>query len=880
MKSPLDALTAALADRYRLERELGQGGMATVYLAHDVRHDRRVALKVLRPELAAVIGAERFLAEIKTTANLQHPHILPLFDSGTVDGTVFYAMPYVEGESLRDRLSREKQLPIGDAVRIAREVASALDYAHRHAVIHRDVKPENILLHDGQALVADFGIALAAAKTGRARMTETGMSLGTPHYMSPEQAMGERALDARSDVYALGCVLYEMLVGEPPFTGPTAQAIVAKVMTAEPIRLAELRKTVPPHVEAATLTALAKLPADRFASAHDFAQALANPAFALPRAAGPVAPIGASGGFKRLLYGVAVLAALLLVSTLWGWLRPVPPKPVSRYSLLLDPEPRIGDGSGQVAISPDGSRFVYTRGPDGLFVRSRDQLKAVSLAGTEGAMSPFFSPNGEQMGFFVYPMQTLKVVSLGGGPPVAVTDSLHPTAGATWGRDGFVYGATGLGLARVAVTTPGAIPEQLTVVNRAGGEAYHGRPEVLPNGKGVLFTLRYDQTHQARSAIAVADLATGKYRELVPGVEARYAASGHLLYVMADGTLMVARFDQNAMQITAEATVVSAGIRTSFLGRDVAVSATGTLIYATGGVEGPRELVWVARDGTVQQVDPSWQGEFRTPALSPDGTRLAVAFGSYSTTLDIWIKELDRGPHLKLVSDRVSSVFPTWTPDGRSVTFRSRGSTSLDLWTQAADGSAPAVQQLHDREGPIFEGLWSPDGRWLVYGVGGNIRAIQLGDTGSVAVATTRFTEAAPTFSPDGRWLAYASNESGRSEIYVVPFPGGAAVKRWPVSTGGGTAPTWSRRGGELFYCNEVGNMVAVAVKTTPDFTRGRMTVLFPAAGFVASGPRREYDVSADGQRFLMIRPLGAREPEQLIVVENWFEELRAKARP
>src|SRR5678815_4988175 len=276
MTTTVDRLAAALADRYRIERELGQGGMATVYLAQDLRHHRQVAIKLMRPELAAVIGAERFLSEIRTTANLQHPHILPLFDSGEADGVLYYAMPFVEGESLRDRLSREKQLPVGDAVRIATEVASALDYAHRHGVIHRDVKPENILLHDGSALVADFGIALAASRAGRERMTETGVSLGTPQYMSPEQAVGERDLDARSDVYALGCVTYEMLTGEPPFTGPTPQAIVAKVMTDEPAEVASLRKTIPPHVADAVHTALQRLPADRFESPRLFAAALSG----------------------------------------------------------------------------------------------------------------------------------------------------------------------------------------------------------------------------------------------------------------------------------------------------------------------------------------------------------------------------------------------------------------------------------------------------------------------------------------------------------------------------------------------------------------------------------------------------------------------------
>ncbi|HVL16750.1 MAG TPA: serine/threonine-protein kinase [Gemmatimonadales bacterium] len=274
MNEPRFRLAAALADRYRIERELGQGGMATVYLAQDLRHHRQVAIKLMRPELAAVIGAERFLSEIRTTANLQHPHILPLFDSGEVDGVLYYAMPFVEGESLRDRLSREKQLPIADAVRIATEVASALDYAHRHGVIHRDIKPENILLHHGSALVADFGIALAASKAGGTRITETGMSVGTPHYMSPEQAMGEREITARSDIYALGAITYEMLIGEPPFSGPTAQAIVAKVLTEEPRPLVPRRRSIPPEVEATVLTALEKLPADRFGSAHEFAASL------------------------------------------------------------------------------------------------------------------------------------------------------------------------------------------------------------------------------------------------------------------------------------------------------------------------------------------------------------------------------------------------------------------------------------------------------------------------------------------------------------------------------------------------------------------------------------------------------------------------------
>jgi len=318
--STAERLVSALAERYRIERELGAGGMATVYLAHDVKHDRPVAIKVLRPELAAVIGAERFLSEIKTTANLQHPHILPLHDSGQADSFLFYVMPFVEGESLRDRLRREKQLPIGDALRIATEVAGALDYAHRHGIIHRDIKPENILLHDGRALVADFGIALAATSAG-SRMTETGMSLGTPHYMSPEQAMGDRELTPRSDVYALGAMTYEMLLGEPPFTGPTAQSIVAKVMTERPAPLLARRERIPPHVEAAVLTALEKLPADRFESTRAFADALANPAFTMTGAARPGAQSPGAGGLSAWIrspwsWGALVTAAAAIFAAI------------------------------------------------------------------------------------------------------------------------------------------------------------------------------------------------------------------------------------------------------------------------------------------------------------------------------------------------------------------------------------------------------------------------------------------------------------------------------------------------------------------------------------------------------------------------------------
>ena len=404
--STIERLRGALNERYLIERELGAGGMATVYLAHDSRHDRDVAIKVLRPDLAAVIGAERFLAEIKTTANLQHPHILSLFDSGEIAGTVFYVMPFVAGESLRDRLSHAKQLPVDEALRIAREVADALAYAHARGIIHRDIKPENILLHGGHALVADFGIALAVSRTeGGSRMTETGMSLGTPHYMSPEQAMGEKDVAPSADIYALGCVLYEMLVGEPPFTGPTAQAIVAKLLTSDPVPVTTLRKTVPPHIDAALETALQKLPADRFESATAFAAALDNTMARTMASASARSTTKQRTTVGRAFarYAPWLLVVVAFGTGFFGWFRERA-GPVSQFAVAFPAQqaPAYSMVGTHVGVSPDGSFLVYS-GDDSvgnrLVVKRNDELTVTSIPGTESGYDPFISPDGKEVGF-------------------------------------------------------------------------------------------------------------------------------------------------------------------------------------------------------------------------------------------------------------------------------------------------------------------------------------------------------------------------------------------------------------------------------------------------------------------------------------------------
>ncbi len=397
-------LNTSLVGRYEIDREIGAGGMATVFVARDLKHNRKVALKVLKPELGAILGVERFLAEIQVTANLQHPNLLPLFDSGEANGLLFYVMPYVEGESLRARLEREKQLPVDEAVRIAVAVAGALDYAHRHQVIHRDLKPDNILLHEGQPLLADFGIALAVANAGGARITQTGLSLGTPQYMSPEQATGDRAIDGRTDIYSLGAVTYEMLAGDPPYLGSTAQAIIARVLTERPRSVRASRANVPVFVEAALDRALEKLPADRFATAHEFAEALQGRAQAAT-ASGARSSTGVPqrGRVARVLTSPlwAAAFALAALAAVWQWRAGAREEPglTVRFAPSLPAGTRVPTNvryGHVVAISPDGKYIAFTRvtsAGSGLSVRASDQLEARPLAGTDGAYQPFFSPD-------------------------------------------------------------------------------------------------------------------------------------------------------------------------------------------------------------------------------------------------------------------------------------------------------------------------------------------------------------------------------------------------------------------------------------------------------------------------------------------------------
>jgi len=881
-------LNAALADRYLIERELGQGGMATVYLAQDVRHDRKVALKVLRPELAAVIGAERFLAEIKTTANLQHPHILALFDSGEVDGTVFYVMPYVEGESLRDRIAREHQLPVDDAVRLATQVAGALDYAHRHGVVHRDIKPENILLHDDSALVADFGIALAVSRSdGGSRMTETGMSLGTPHYMAPEQAMGEREITPRADVYALGCVTYEMLVGEPPFTGPTAQSIVARVMTERPRSLQMQRHTIPTSVEAAVQRALEKLPADRFKSAAEFATALGDPTYASRVTVTTLAQGPSPSGGRRLAVPVGLGAIVVLAAAaLWGWLRPGPEMPTTWHYIMVGDTLRLPLTFPGLALSPDGNTLVIgDDANDGsLWVQRRGQLEPVVIAGTERATNPAFSPDGEWVAFISGDGRLKKVRPLVGGVVALVDSAAGFFGGPAWLDDNsIVYVPPSLYEFRRVSASGGAGTK---VADGAGLTGFGmGQPIPLPGSRGLLFVAC--SSGCATQSIYVLNLSTGEKKQLVPNASrAWYLPTGHLLYARRDGTVLAAPFDLDRLEVTGEAVPVLDHVATFGGYAELAVSASGRLAYVhtTASEASQLTVVRVSRAGAVTPIDTSWYGGFNSLALSPDGRRAAIGAGLSAGNLAIWIKQLDRGPFTRL-SFGGQDRRPAWSPDGKTVAFIRDTIGASAVYARPVDGSLPD-RLLGRLDRMVQELTWSPDGRWLVMRTddvtpgAGDIVGVRLtGDTTPVPLAFTQFSEFNPSISPDGRWLAYTSNESGATEVYVRGFPSSSGG-RWQVSTRGGMSPRWSPDSRELFFVDRRNNLVVAQLGRSTDFEVTETRTLFSVTDFFLDNYHQAYEVLPGNAGFMMLRNRERERggiPPRLVVVENWFADLKAR---
>jgi serine/threonine protein kinase/Tol biopolymer transport system component len=875
--SVLERLAVALSDRYRIERELGQGGMATVYLAHDLRHDRDVAIKVLHPDLGAALGPERFLSEIRTTARLQHPHILPLLDSGAADGLLYYVMPLVTGETLRTRLERERQLPIDDAVRIAREVADALGHAHGLGVIHRDIKPENILLQGGHALVADFGIALAVQTAAGQRMTQTGLSLGTPQYMSPEQAMGERAIDARSDIYALGAVTYEMLAGDPPFTGSSVQAIVAKVMTEKPSPIHTVRDTVPEHVESAVLTALAKLPADRFATAAEFAAGLSTGSGTTGRT---IAPRRVTPG-KASRYAWPAFACVALAVAAWGWLRPPTESSVVVPSRLEISAPNVGGVSTglqrQIAISPDGSTLLYAASVDGQIVTMRRDLaseESVPVPGAPDLIAGFtFSPDGREFAGSVFSTRTSYRFPIEGGNGRALPREVQLTSEILWGSDGTLWIdnlSDNGNILRVTATNE--------ITRPLGDSLPNMVPSVmLPDGRHLLALRR--PFGGSAGPVVVVDLETGGTTPLlgVDVVQLRYT-SGYLVYAETNGALSVVAFDPATREVSGTSLTIATGISLTGAGSaQFDVSRTGTVAYIP---EAPRSLYYVERNGGARAATPDLRN-FHAPQFSPDGRRISVDFTT-ADGRDVWL--LDRTTvvlsRLTLARDGHDA---TWAPDGASLLYVSAPQGVLGVH-RIFPGRGESAESLLTATQLGTTGKWLPTGGAIVTvgsqtsaGTGNDIVQILNGGRGPMEpVIATRFSETYPAVSPHGDLLAYVSNRSGRDEVYLRRFAtGGEEVQ---VSTEGGTEPVWGPDGRELFYRGgTLGEPSLIQARLEPG-TSPAVTShmsLFALTGYIPATPHANYDISPDGREFVMVR----QNPSAGIVVIQNLPALVAKMR-
>jgi eukaryotic-like serine/threonine-protein kinase len=868
-------LSAALASRYVIARQIGRGGMATVYLAHDLKHDRDVALKVLNPELGAALGAERFLSEIKTTATLQHPNLLPLFDSGEANGLLYYVMPYVEGETLRARIEREGQLPVDDAVRIGLGIARALSYAHARGVIHRDLKPENILLQHGEPLVLDFGIALAMRNAGGARVTATGISIGTPSYMSPEQAAGERIIDARADIFTLGTVMYEMLAGELPHAGPTAQSIIAKLMSADARSLGAVRRTVPQHVVDAVDKALSRVPADRFATADEFARALQTTSeTSAVRHATRAAEINGTPQVRSSRKGVALawaVAAIALASSAWISFKPVPGAPVTRLDLTVGPARIVGN---DVVISGDGAMLVYAgyqpNGQSAVYLRHLNgDPDFRMLAGTESGRFPAFSPDDKWIVFRRESDGALAKVSVDGGAVnviANVEESLQPH----WGVDSLIVytGPPGVFVIPAIGGTPRAL-------RGLGGR----RPFFLPDGSGVLGLRDNDAV--------LYDLRTDSMTVLVRNAaHPVYVATGHLLYVDERGGLFAVPFDLRKHEITGKAVRVLDRVAATAGARGFSVSNTGTLVQHEGtslfGTMSPSRFViktFGGNDDTVA-LPAAQMGQ---PRVSPDGRQLAYLTASTRTASysNIYTLDLASGTNTQLTFDGENTAV-VWSPDGKRIAFnRYAPSQGWSVNVKRADNTGSdstifrSATQVRPTAWPRADMLLITSGA-----LAGSADLLTVSPTAGSTPSTyvnSQWQEEDMSLSPDGTLAVFAMTQRPGSEIWIREFPN--AVGQWKVSPSGGVAPRWSHDGQYVYYWKAATNdtLFRVRVQRTP------AVVVRPpeAVATVRILGVQQWDLFPDDKRFVINTPVSPTavvdaSTDRYVVTLNWLSTLKA----
>ena len=872
---------------------VGAGGMGEVYRARDTRLERAVAIKVLpahmadRPELR-----ERFEREARTIAGLNHPHICTLHDVGHQDGTDFLVMEYLEGETLATRLLKGA-LPLDQVLRYSIEIADALDKAHRQGVTHRDIKPGNIMLTKNGTKLLDFGLAklkqeatpaaapLSQLPTLSRNPTVEGTILGTLQYMAPEQVEGKvDGVDARTDIFAFGALVYEMATGRRAFEGKSTASLIAKILETDPPPISSLQPMTPPALDRVVKGCLAKEPDERGQTAGDLRRELnwiAEGGSHVSPGTTTTAEGTRSLGRRQVMLAFGMLSFAAVVAGLAIWrLRPAPqttPKPVSRLTITLPAGQQLAglDFGSPVALSRDGTHLAYVAregGAQQLYLRSMDRQEASPISGTQGAATPFFSPDGQSLIFSAG--GKWQKVSVNGGTVVTLAESSLP-AGASWSSEGVI----GFGDYRAPIQQVPAAGGTVQALTRLeAGDNGHTWPEFLPGGKAVLFATGTNVKLQ----IAVQSLTTGERRNLVSGIQPRYATSGHLIYAQG-GTLMAVPFDPQRLQIIGAAVPMVQDVAESpiYSGSQYSISDNGSLAYISGGAEAiRRSLVWLSRSGAEQPL-PAPPRAYGSVRLSPDGRRVAV-----DVDQQVWIYDLVRDSLTRLTFESSLNRNPVWTPDGKRIVFQSNKETEeYNVWWQLADGSG-GLERLTKSDYADVPKSFSPDGQLLAFHeinpkTQKDLWVLRLSDRKAQPFLQTPFMEVAPTFSPDGRWLAYVSDESGRPEVYVQPYPGPGG--KWQISTEGGTEPVWNRNGRELFFRS--GNkMMAADVTTQPGFSAGKPRKLFEGSYVRSDWPLASmtYDVSADGQRFLMVKATEqASSATEINIVLNWFEELKRR---
>ena len=885
------SMTGKMLDHYRVREKLGRGGMGEVYLADDIALDRKVALKFL-PQMFTGDRERmaRFEREAKLLASLNHPNIAAIHGVEEAEGKRFLVLEFVEGETLAQRLSKGP-LPVEEVFDICRQIAEALEAAHEKGVIHRDLKPANVMIAEGDKVkILDFGLAKALSEETQSidssqsptlteTMTRPGVVLGTAAYMSPEQAKG-KVVDKRADIWAFGCMLYECLAGKRAFEGETVTETLAAILKGEP-DWQVLPLTTPSHIRLVLRRCLEKDISRRFHSAADIAILIGEALAATPSA--PSA--GVADEHPRWQRILAIASAALLVAAVTGiatwYLKPSTNVQAPVHVVIpLPTDDRVETQDyPPLALSPDGKRLVYVairKRVQQLFLRALDSQEVKSIEGTDGAAYPFFSPDGQWIGFFA--QGKIKKVSIAGGAPQTLCESGY-TGGASWGTDDTIVFTPSAASALWRVPAIGGAPQQLTKLDKSLNELSHRYPQFLPGGKSLLFTVLagdgWDESH-----IAVLRLDTGERRIVLHGGHTgRFVPTGHMVYYRA-GSLLAIPFDPVRLEVTGSTpTAIVEGISQSSgtTGGEYTFSLTGSLAYIPASRrQFERRLVWVDRKGEVQPL-PAPARSYFSVALSPDGGQAAVIIAS--SAFELWIYNLAGGTLTRLASEAGSNSFPLWTPDGKRITYRGARQGARNVFWRAADGTG-TEERLTTGEGLHNPYCWSPDGKWLAYcplsptTTSMDIWMLPLeGDRKPQLFHQTPFHEDQPSFSPDGRWLAYASEESGRREIYIQPFPGPGG--KWQVSTDGGANPHWARNGHELFYRN--GNkMMAVEIETLTAFVHHAPRVLFE--GNYLSLPAADYDVAPDDQRFLMIQSVEPEQPPtQINLILNWFEELKQR---